>query len=72
MVYKFFDKKSTAAPSSLERTGSGFKKLKNSSSILANERHKPIIRKFNIKKLYSQFKDNIWGGGGDLWTAIIK
>ena len=44
MVYKFFDKKST---------GSGFKKLKNtalSSSILADERHKPIIRKFNKRK----------------------
>ena len=63
MVYKFFDKKSTAH-SSLERTGSGFKKLKNTtrnSSILADERHKPIIRKFNKRKVYSQFKDNIWG-----------
>ena len=65
MVYKFFDKKSRAEPSSLERTGSGFKKLKNttkpSSSILADELHKPIIRKFNKRKVYSQFKDNIWG-----------
>ena len=65
MVYKFFDKKSTAEPSSLERTGSGFKKLKNttkpSSSILADELHKPIIRKFNKRTVYSQFKDNIWG-----------
>ena len=48
MVYKFFDKKSTA---------SGIA----SSSILADERHKPIIRKFNKRKVYSQFKDNIWG-----------
>ena len=56
MVYKFFDKKSM---------GSGFKKLKNTtkanSSILADELHKPIIRKFNKKKVYLQFKDNIWG-----------
>ena len=55
MVYKFLDKKST---------GGGFKKLKNTarnSSILADERHKPIIRKFNKRKVYSQFKDNIWG-----------
>ena len=55
MVYKFFDKKST---------GSGVKKLKNTarnSSILADERNKPIIRKFNKRKVYSQFKDNIWG-----------
>ena len=67
MVYKFFDKKSTAGPtaepSSLERMGSGFKKLKNSSSILANELHKPIIKKFEKRKVYSQFKDNIWGVG---------
>ena len=61
MVYKFFDKKpmgsgvnklkDTAKPSSLER----------SSSILADELHKPVIKKFNKRKVYSQFKDNIWG-----------
>ena len=43
----------------------GSKKLKNttkpSSSILADELHKPIIRKFSKRKVYSQFKDNIWG-----------
>ena len=74
MVYKFFDKKSTAGPtaepsalarSSLARTGGSFKKFKNttkpSSSILADELHKPIIRKVNKRKVYSQFKDNIWG-----------
>ena len=66
MVYKFFDskiassdKKSTAEPSALARTGSGF--IKPSSSILADELHKPIIRKFIERKVYSQFKDNIWG-----------
>ena len=48
MVYKYFDKKST---------GSGIV----SSSILADELHKPIIKKFNKRKVYSQFKDNIWG-----------
>ena len=56
MVYKVFDKKST---------GSGFKKLKNttkpSSSILADELHKPVIKKFEKIKIYLQFKDNIWG-----------
>ena len=50
MVYKFFDKKSI---------GSGIKK--DSSSILANDLHKPIIKKFDKRKVYSQFKDNIWG-----------
>ena len=34
---------------------------KPSSSILADELHKPIIKKFNKRKVYSQFKDNIWG-----------
>ena len=56
MVYKIFYKKSM---------GSGFKKLKNttkpSSSISADELHKPIINKFDKRKVYSQFKDNIWG-----------
>ena len=59
MVYKFFDKKSTAEPSSLERMGSGT--VKSSSSILADELHNPVIKKFNKRKVYSQFKDNIWG-----------
>ena len=57
MVYKFFDKKSmgsgTAKPSSLEHI--------SNSSILADELHKPIIRKFKKGKVYSQIKDNIWG-----------
>ena len=52
IVYKFFDKKSM---------GSGVKKLKDSSSILADELHKPVIKKFNKRKVYPQFKDNIWG-----------
>ena len=52
MVYKFFDKKST---------GSGIARYttKSSSSILADELHKPIIKKFEKRKVYSQFKDNI-------------
>ena len=66
MVYKFFDKKSAAEPSSLERIGSGIatagpSALARSSSILADELHKPIIKKFNKRKVYPQFKDNIWG-----------
>ena len=62
MVYNFFDKKSKAEPSSLERSslermGSGIA----SSSILTDELHKPIIKKFDKRKVYSQFKDNILG-----------
>ena len=54
MVYKFFDKNSTGSGTARNTT-------KSSSSILADELHKPIIRKFNKRKVYSQFKDNIWG-----------
>ena len=52
MIYKFFDKKSI---------GRGTTKSKDSSLILANEFHKPVIKTFNKRKVYSQFKDNIWG-----------
>ena len=51
MVYKFFDKKSQ---------GSGV--ANNNENIqLAKELHKPIIRKFGKRKVYSSFRDNIWG-----------
>ena len=69
MVYKFFDSKVApldkktmsgkgnakhmAKPSSLERT--------TNNKILAEEFHKPVIKKFNRRKVYSQFRDNIWG-----------
>ena len=59
MVYKFFDKMATAEPSGKHVMGSGVKKLKDSSSILADELNKPVIKKFNKRKVYSQFKDNI-------------
>ena len=39
--------------------GSGM--AKSSSSILSDELHKPVIKRFNKRKVYSQFKDNIWG-----------
>ena len=68
MVYKFFDKMSTAEPSAKHVMGSGIARdtiksgsLARSSSILADELHKPVIKKFNKRKVYSQFKDNIWG-----------
>ena len=53
MVYKTFDKKSK---------GSGIKNEIKENQQLANELHKPIIRKIKKrKKVYSYFKDNIWG-----------
>ena len=46
MVYKFFDKK----------TGSGI----SVNEELADELHKPVIKKFKRRKVYKNFKDNIW------------
>ena len=52
MVYKFFDKKSK---------GAGIKNEIKENQQLANELHKSIIRKFKKRKVYSFFKDDIWG-----------
>ena len=40
--------------------GSGIKSIPQNEK-LAEELHKPIIRKFRKRKVYSAFKDNIWG-----------
>ena len=50
MVYKFFDRKSS---------GSGV--VNESNYQLADKLHKQIIRKFKKRKVYSSFRDNIWG-----------
>ena len=56
IVYKFFNSK-VASPDK-KSIGSGI--ARDSSLILANELHKPVIKKFNKRKVYSQFKDIIW------------
>ena len=50
MVYKYFES---------NVSGSGAKLIPENEQ-LANELHKPIIRKFEKRKVYSTFKDNIW------------
>ena len=60
IVYKCFDKKTK---------GSGVTALANKSAIKsmlqneqsAEELYKPIIKKFKKRRVYSAFKDNIWG-----------
>ena len=49
-VYKFSDSKIS---------GSGAKRIPQNGQ-LAEELHKPIIRKFGKRKVYSTFRDNIW------------
>ena len=52
MVYKCFDKKTFGETD----------KYKNiSNNELAEELHKPIIRKFKRREVHSPFIDNIWG-----------
>ena len=54
MVYNFFDKKSEGSGAKHVNT-----KLISQNEQLANELHKPIIRKFEKRRVYSTFKDNI-------------
>ena len=50
MVYKRFDKNSS---------GGAIKPESNDQ--LANKLHRLIIKKFKRRKIYSFFRDNIWG-----------
>ena len=56
MVYKSFDKKSKGSGAKHVNT-----KLITQNQQLAEELHKPIIRKFEKRKVHAAFKDNIWG-----------
>ena len=51
MVYKFFGKISK---------GTSIKNKIKENEQLANELHKPIIRTFRKRKVYSSFRDKIW------------
>ena len=52
MVYKFFDRK----------TAGGYVKNENMSNVeLAEDLHKPIVRKFEKRKVHLCSIDNIWG-----------
>ena len=52
VVYKFFDKKDSCSCTKNENI---------SNKQLAEELHKPIIKKFNKRKVHSPFTDNTWG-----------
>ena len=55
MVYNFFDKRFTS--------GSGVAKNENKQNLqLVESLHKPIIRNFKKRTVYSRFKGNILGG----------
>ena len=58
MVYEFFDKKSKGSGISALLAN---KSAKEPNYQLVNELHKPIFRKFKKRKVYSSFRDNVWG-----------
>ena len=55
MVYKVFDKKTKG------RSVTTLTKSIPQNEQSADELHKPIIKKFKKRRVYSAFKDNIWG-----------
>ena len=66
MVYKCFDKRSAGGGIVNNKNNNNDIKqnrrpLELAALQLANELHKPIIRKFKKRKVYSYFRDNIWG-----------
>ena len=63
MIYKFFDK---------NISGGTFKNENISNKELAEELHKPIIKKIKKRKVHSPFMDNIWGADLCDMQFIIK
>ena len=58
MVYKFFNERSSLSGVAVSL---GNKSTTEPNDQLANELHKKMIRKFKRRKVYSSFRDNIWG-----------
>ena len=54
MVYKFFDKKTRSGVIATSKVGVSVNEQ------IAEELHKPVIKKFKRRKVYARFKDNIW------------
>ena len=66
MVYKFFDKKTS---------GKGIKNDNISNKQLPGKLHKPVIKKFNKRKVQSRFIEDIWGADladMQLYVNLIK
>ena len=61
MVYKFFDKKSNGRSVAVKPNYQ-----------LANELHRQIIRKFKRQKVYSSFRNNIWGVDLAIMQSLSK
>ena len=60
MVYKCFDKKTAGSGVTTLAKKSAIKSMPQNEQ-LGEKLHKPIIKKFKKRKVYSAFKYNIWG-----------
>ena len=60
MVYKFFDKKTKGRGVTTLTKKFSIKSIPQNEQS-ADELHKPIIKKFKKRRVYSAFKDKIWG-----------
>ena len=60
MVYKFFNERTKGSKIESSNIFLKYDKKSDENKKLAEELHKPIIRKFKKRKVYSSFKDNIW------------
>ena len=72
MVYKFFDKKSASLT---DKFAAGSVVVNNEikqNLQLSEELHKPIIKNFKNRTVWSGFKDNIWGADLVDMQLIIK
>ena len=71
MVYKCFDKRTSSGAATLANK-SAIKSENISNKELTEELHKPIIGKFNKRKVHWPFIDNIWGADGADIQLISK
>ena len=79
MVYNFFDKNTSVGTTTLvwsetlaTRNKSAVRNEIVSNKELAEEFHKPIIRKFNKTNMHSSLIDNIWGADTQLISKFNK
>ena len=71
MVYKFFNKK-TSVCSIKNKNLSDQRPSDLTTRQLAEKLHKPIIKKFNKRKVQSSIIDNIWGADLSVMQLVSK
>ena len=65
MVYLIFDRKTGSGLIATRKTG------KSVNEQLAEQLHKPVIKNFKRRKVYTRFKDNIWAADLAKWSHCL-